>query len=77
MQNETLSNFEGKLLLIRSKKYCKKYFVTWIYSWDDEEGPSTGRSPCVRVAIGDRILSIDLLLFMEGIIQMKLMVAII
>ena len=41
------------------------------------EGPSTGRSPCVRVAIGDRILSIDLLLFMDGIIQMKLMVAII
>ena len=76
MQNETLSNFEGKLLLIRSKNYCKKYFATWIYSWNHEEGSSTGRSSCVRVAIVDRILSIDLLFFMEEIIQMNLMVAI-
>ena len=38
----------------KKQKYCNKYFVTWMYSWDLEEGPSTGRSPCVRVAVVDR-----------------------
>ena len=77
MQNETLSNFERKLLLIRSKKYCKKYFVTWIYSWDREEGPCTGGSPCVRVAIVDRNAEHWSFVLYRRIIQVNLEVAII